>query len=149
MDNNIPTFKDLLAEMAFKRDDFQNRVHEYVFGGLREYCKAKIAEKNGHSKWVEHWYSEVDRLVGGSLLDALTTPIRGFSDRKKAFDKTINRIQVRQENLARLQHKKLELTYYKTVLKQGLTIEDFEPFWQKVHETWNDAESVGFDKMIS
>ncbi|MBI2372374.1 MAG: hypothetical protein HYV07_00105 [Deltaproteobacteria bacterium] len=49
----------IIQAMAWNREAFKNRVEEHLGGALLEFYKAQLAEKNGQTKWVRHWRSEV------------------------------------------------------------------------------------------
>ena len=49
--------------MAFDRDTYKNRLGEYIGGAYLEFYKARLASKNGFAQWVEHWMTEVKRLL--------------------------------------------------------------------------------------
>ena len=69
--------------MAYRRSDFKNKVESPLTGAIVEFYKARLARKNGQTRWVEPWLSEVRRLVGTDLVAELLHPIRGFTDRRK------------------------------------------------------------------
>jgi len=59
-----PARQALLQKMAYSRQQFKNRVEEKVGGALLEYYKAECAQANGFTRWVQHWRTEVERLLG-------------------------------------------------------------------------------------
>jgi hypothetical protein len=58
----------LLTAMAYNREAFKDKVEEKVGGALLEYYKAYLARQAGQKRWVEHWESEVNRLLDTELV---------------------------------------------------------------------------------
>jgi hypothetical protein len=87
------TAEDILTAMAYKREDFKNKVGEKVGGALFEYYKATLGSSSGQTRWVRHWRAEVQRLIETELVIVLLHPIRGFKDRKKAAREMIEDIR--------------------------------------------------------
>ncbi len=83
----------LVRPMAYDRKTFKERVTEKVDGALEEFYTAKLAQLNGHKKWVEHWLREADRLVFMELRRVLRRPIKGRWDRRKAVDEVIRELR--------------------------------------------------------
>jgi hypothetical protein len=82
----------VLQQMAYSRETFKDRVEEKVGGALFEYYKAECASVNGFERWVEHWRTEVQRLLG-ELQIALLHGIKGFKDRRKAYGEVLRYVQ--------------------------------------------------------
>lgn len=73
--------------MAYDRETFNNKVSERIAEALVTFYTAQLARKNGHTKFVRHWRSEVIALLQRSLVVVLLHDIKGFKVRKKAVDK--------------------------------------------------------------
>src|SRR5262245_32991609 len=76
----------VLRAMAYDRNAFKNKLEEYIGGAYLEFYKARLASKNAHTKWVQHWLTEVRQLLDRSLVAAMLHEIRGFKDRRKVFE---------------------------------------------------------------
>lgn len=83
----------ILTAMAYNRQTFKDKAEEHIGGALLEFYKAQLAEKNGHTKWVRHWRSEVRTLLERTLVTALLHEVKGFKDRRKALDEVIAHIK--------------------------------------------------------
>lgn len=75
----------VLRAMAYDRNTFKDKLEEHIGGAYLEFYKARLATKNGRRKWVDHWNTEVRRLLDRSLVAAMLHSIRGFKDRGKAY----------------------------------------------------------------
>lgn len=71
MSRTETTAEDVIAAMAYRREDFKNKVGEKVGGALFEYYKATLASSSGQTRWVQHWRSEVERLIETELVIVL------------------------------------------------------------------------------
>ncbi len=92
---------NVLAKMAYSRQQFKDRVEEKVGGALLEFYKAECAAANGYTRWVEHWRTEVARLLG-ELQIVLLHEIRGFKDRRKAFTEVMNYLEGKDASYRRI-----------------------------------------------
>ena len=124
--------RDILTAMAYKREDFKNKVGEKIGGALFEYYKATLASATGQTRWVQHWRSEVQRLIQTELVIALLHPIRGFKNRKKAVREMIEEIQAIDAQYRRAAEQTIQRDYGLKKLRAQITDEDTERFYQMV-----------------
>jgi len=124
--------EDILTAMAYKREDFKNKVGEKVGGALFEYYKATLASASGQTRWVQHWRSEVKRLIETELVIVLLHPIRGFKDRKKAARAIIAEIQAIDAQYRRAAEQTIQRDYGLKRLRAQITDKDTENFYQMV-----------------
>lgn len=82
-----------IKEMAYDRETFKDRVEEKLRGAILEYYKAETAVACGLTRLVGHWRSEARRLLSELEKVVLPHPIRGFRDRKKAFQEVVESVQ--------------------------------------------------------
>ena len=61
------TALDILTAMAYRREQFKDRVEEKLGGALLEHYKAVLARLSRQTRWVQHWEREADRLVRQEL----------------------------------------------------------------------------------
>src|SRR5438093_7510837 len=87
------TAKDIVTAMAYKREQFKDRVEEKLGGALLEHYQAVLARLNRQTRWVAHWEREADRLVHHELPIVLLHSIKGFRDRKKAAREVIDHLR--------------------------------------------------------
>jgi hypothetical protein len=71
----------------------RNKVEEKVGGALLEYYKALLARGAGQKRWVEHWESEVIRLLDTELVVVLLHSTKGFKDRRKAAAEVLQQLR--------------------------------------------------------
>lgn len=114
--------------MAYNRETFKNRLGEYLSGALGEFYKSRLAEKNGHTKWVQHWRTESDRLII-SFGYALAYEIRGFKDRRKALNEVVTYLQSRDSSYRRMATGQILRDYKITRIAAPIDDEDTETFW--------------------
>jgi len=124
--------EDILTAMAYKREDFKNKVGEKVGGALFEYYKATLASASGQTRWVQHWRAEVKRLIETELVIALLHPIRGFKDRKKAARAIIAEIQAIDAQYRRAAEQTIQRDYGLKRLRAQITDKDTENLYQMV-----------------
>jgi|SRR5580700_8565806 hypothetical protein len=118
--------------MAYAREDFKNKVEEHLSGALLEFYKARLAQKNGQIRWVDHWMGEVARLLELSLVAALLHPVRGFRDRRKALDEAIVELKAIDAGYRRTAENVIKRDYKIAKLRRHLDDEDTTAFWETV-----------------
>jgi hypothetical protein len=123
------------SAIAYPREDFKNKVEEHLSGALLEFYKARLAQKNGQIRWVEHWMGEVRRLLELSLVAALLHPIRGFRDRRKALDEAIEEMRAIDSGYRRTAENVVKRDYGIAKLRRRLEDEDTLAFWEMVETT--------------
>jgi PAS domain-containing protein len=136
---NATSSRKVLAAMAYRREDFKDKVEEHLGGALLEFYKARLARKNGETKWVVHWNTEVRNLVERSFVAALLHRIRGFSDRRRALNEVIASMREDDASYRRAAANIVKRDFGLTKLKVGLTDADTDGFWALVDAA---AESV-------
>lgn len=133
----IKTIEDLLAspewrklaEEADSRERYKNHITKHIAGAVREFYKARCAEKN-NLPGVKGWRKEVSQHLG-ALYDAIMHPISGFDDRRTAIDEVIAIFKVRDAKLrARAESEILtDFPALKGNLQVRLDESDSELFW--------------------
>jgi hypothetical protein len=129
----------VLAAMAYRREDFKNKVEEHLGGALLEFYKARLASKNGETTWVAHWNTEVRNLVERSFVAALLHRIRGFSDRRRALAEVIASMREDDPSYRRAATSIVKRDFGLAKLKKALDDADTEAYWGMVDRA---AESV-------
>jgi len=114
-----PDVKEVLARMAYSRQQFKNRVEEKVGGALLEFYKAECAAANGLTKWVNHWRSESKRLLG-ELQIVLIHEIRGFKDRRKALEEVLQYLNGKDGSYRRIAETAVARDYQLRKLKASV-----------------------------
>jgi hypothetical protein len=128
----------LLHKMAYSRQQFKNRVEEKVGGALLEFYKAECAQANGFTRWVQHWRTEVERLLG-ELEIVLIHEIRGFRDRNKAFDEVIQYVQGNDRTYRKIAANAVTRNFKAKRLRHGVPAAATETFYAQVTETARNA----------
>jgi hypothetical protein len=141
MDQNRQYIREAMLTfqgMAHTREVFKEHLQEKIDGALHEYLKAKLAEKNGYTKWVQHWYGESDQLLKqmGSLMSS-EIKIRGFKDKNKALSEVISYIKAHHSDLITNAYTQIKRDFTDKsgkfpTLKNDLTPQDESGFWSKV-----------------
>lgn len=124
----------ILQAMAYDRQTFKNKAEEHIGGALLEFYKAALAKKNGQSKWVRHWTTEVRNLIDRSLFATIKHSIRGFKDRKKALYEVISYVRSIDTSYRRSAEHIVLKDFGLKSLKIFLDDSDTEAFWKLVHE---------------
>lgn len=125
----------LLKAMARTRDVFKNKVEEHLTGAWFEFYKARLAEKNGETRWVQHWKTEVHQLLEHALVAALLHGIRGFRDKRRAVDEVVAAMKANDASFRRVALNAVKRDYGLKKVKVGLSDDDAADFW-------NMAEAV-------
>lgn len=118
----------LAEEEANNRDKYKNHIAKHIAGAMREFYKARCAEKN-NLPGVKGWRKEVAQHLG-ALYDAVIHNIKGFDDRRLAIDETIAYYKARDAN-ARARAETTILTDFPEFgkLSAHLDAADSELFW--------------------
>jgi hypothetical protein len=122
----------VLAAMAYPREDFKNKVEEHLGGALLEFYKARLARRNGDTKWVIHWNTEVRSLVERSFVAALLRRIRGFSDRRRALNEVIASFKEDDPSYRRAATSIAKRDFGGTKFEVALSDADIDAFWALV-----------------
>lgn len=131
--------RDLIAEtvilekMAYDRDHFIEKLDEYLTGAIREFYKARLAEKyfGCRNQDVNHWYLEVHRLLT-SFEEAYVHKVKGFSNKEKAFQAAKADVQAIDAERRRRATAIIINDYELTTLENGITDNDTNDFWDLV-----------------
>jgi hypothetical protein len=123
----------LLHALAYSRQQFKDRVEEKVGGALLEFYKAECAQVNGFSRWVEHWRSEVQRLLA-ELQVVLLHEIRGFKDRRKAYAQVIGYLQAKDSSYRRVARATVARDFRVKKLAHAVPDGAAEAFYRMVQE---------------
>lgn len=120
------------GHMAYDRNTFKDKVEEYISGAWLEFYKARLATKNGHTRWVAHWQSEVRSLLGRLDVVVVRHTVRGFLDRRKAIDQVVAHMQSRDNHFRRVAENTIKVDYNLKRLRVSLDDVDREDFWALV-----------------
>jgi hypothetical protein len=120
--------------MAYDRATFKNRVMEKIDGALVEYYKAALAELNGQAKWVQHWRSEVERLLFIELHTVLARPIKGRWDRRRAIGEVVAELRAADAGYRRVAEGAIKRYYGLKKITRRLDDEATQRFYAMVEE---------------
>ena len=132
----------VLYAMAYNRDTFKDRVREHITGAYLEYYKATLAKKNGYTKWVTHWETEVQTLLDRNLIAVLFHDVRGFKDRRKAFAEVSAALKAKDGSFRAAAEKVIRRDFEVRRLAIPLDDEDMAQFWLRVEQ----AADIGFTR---
>jgi len=123
----------ILEKMAYDREHFIDKMDEYLTGAIREFYKARLAEKyfSCRNQDVNHWYVEVHRLLT-SFEEAYRHKIKGFSDKDKAFKSAKADIVGISDERKRLATSIIIDDYDIDELNVQITDDDTRDFWELV-----------------
>lgn len=128
--------------MAYLRKAYQAKVQEHMSGGLSEFYKARLASKNGKTKWVLHWEREVDNLINRQLVNSLASTIRGFSDRQKAIDQVMQRMRADDSSYRDWATSVVKRDFKQRRLAKLLDDSDTNAFWDMVEAAVMAAKEI-------
>lgn len=134
MSRTDSTVEDILTAMAYNREEFKNKLEEKIGGALLEHYKAALAAGAGQTRWVRHWESEVDRLIGSELVVVLLHSIKGFKDRRKAAAEVVQHLRGLDEQYRRAAQRVVKRDYALKKLATKITDEATERFYDLVQE---------------
>lgn len=128
LENVVTRFQKLA--MARDRQGFKRAIAEHLKGALGEYYKAQAGKKNGLLTYVEHWETEVTRLLA-EFAEELGHSIRGFSDRGKVLQEAIHDIQLTDAQRRRSAEREVARDFKLPYLMAELDAQDTEQFWAR------------------
>ncbi len=120
----------LFGDMAYSRQVFIDKLQQHLVGAIGEFYKARVAAKNGHTKYVRHWNTEVRGLLTSFVAVALH-PVRGFTDRDKAIARAIAEVKAGDARYRRYAESVLPRNY-RMAVRKGLDDTDTAAFWAMV-----------------
>jgi len=129
----------LIEATAYKREDFKNKIQSHLTGAIVEFYKARLAKKNGQTRWVAHWKGEVKQLVEYRLVAEVLHPIRGFKGRRKAHEEAVTEMKECDRIYRTYAMTTLMKDCKLTKLKQSLDDGDTEAFWRYVEGVADSA----------
>jgi hypothetical protein len=122
----------VLRAMAYDRNAFKDKLEEHIGGAYLEFYKARLAEKNGQTRWVQHWNTEVRRLLDRGLVAAMLHEIRGFKDRRKAYDEVRTALKAKDAGYRKAAENTVLKDYGLRKVRVPLDAEDTADFWKLV-----------------
>ena len=124
----------LLQAMAYDRNDFVNKIEHHLVGAIAEFYKSTLAKKNGQTDLIYHWMTEVDRLINMEMPREIRHNIRGFRDRRKAFETAISEVQSNDKSHRKYAEGQVKKDFKLPKLQHMLNDSDTEAFWVAVRE---------------
>jgi hypothetical protein len=124
----------VLRAMAYDRNGFKDKLEEHIGGAYLEFYKARLATKNKQTEWVQHWNTEVRQLLDRNLVGAMLHSIRGFTDRRKAYEQVRTMLRARDAGYRRAAETIVLKDYGLRKVRIPLDDQDMEDFWILVDE---------------
>ena len=131
----------IVRAMAFTRQAYKDKMLGHLIGAVGHFFMVKLAERNGQTKWVQHWNSEVDRLVNMEFVVAVLAPIKGHWDRRKAIQETVEDIRAAELRFCRAAGNYLARVYKLKKIKKDLPAGVEAEFYAMVQEAAERALS--------
>ncbi|MCS6976562.1 MAG: hypothetical protein NZM31_06070 [Gemmatales bacterium] len=83
-----------ITAMAPDRKTFKNRLQDILGAALTHFYMVQLAQRNRQTKWVQHWNTEIDRLIHMDLVRILVSAINGGRwDKRKALAESLQDVQ--------------------------------------------------------
>lgn len=135
---DLDAFGVPLAEMAFDRSSFQNKIAEKLVGALGEYSFVQLAKANSQRKWVTHKETEVENLLL-QMITFLDLPTKGRFDKKRAALEMIEFYRDKLQKFA-ARAKNAYLVYYKQKPKNKIAADSLIPLLDRAKKLVSEYE---------
>lgn len=129
----------IMLSMAYDRSTFKDKVEEHVGGALLEFYKATLAKKNGKTRWVTHWMTEVRNLIDRNLSITIIHKCRGFKDRRKAINEVLSFMKQMDRSYRHVAVNTVKRDYGIDELHVELNDKDTDEFWKRVDSVVNSS----------
>jgi hypothetical protein len=130
----------LIAALAYTREDFKNKIELHLVGAIVEFYRARLAKKNAQPRWVDLQMSEVKSLIEHKLVYEIIHPIRGFKDRRRAYEQAVSEIKAGDKSYRKYAATSLKKDFKLTKLTLPLDDGDTERFWKCVDDVADTAQ---------
>lgn len=87
----------LIMAMALDRKSFKDKIFNLCDGALEHFFCVKLAQLNSQKEWVQHWSTEVARMVGPDVRRILRKETKGRWDKKKAVQEALEEVKLLSE----------------------------------------------------
>ena len=128
-----------LQAMAYDRRTYKDKVESPLVGAIVEFYKATLAKKNGQTRWVKHWMTEVKGHVEIQLVIEILHSIRGFKDRRKAYAEAVAEVRASDQTFRTFAENTIVKDYKLPKLKVRLGDDDTAAFWALVEKVAEGA----------
>src|SRR5438445_3832140 len=92
----------MMQKIALKRKGFKDKLLETLGAALMHFYMVKLAEQNQQTKWVQHWRTEIDRLVNMDTVRVLISTTKGHWDRRKALGESLADVRTADSGYRRI-----------------------------------------------
>lgn len=120
------------GHMAYDRAAFKAKLRQHLTGALGEFYKAAAVRKNGQQKYVQHWTTEVRRLLR-EMGAEFSHSLRGVFDLHRAYEEVRAEIRESDARFRRRAESSLKNKYDFT-LRMRLDDSDEVEFWRLADE---------------
>lgn len=128
-----------LLAMAYDRRTYKDKVESPLVGAIIEFYKARLAKKNGQSRWVKHWMTEVRQHIETKLVIEILHSIRGFKDRRKAYAEVVSEVRASDQTFRTFAENTIVKDYKLPKLGVRLGDDDTAAFWALVEKVAEGA----------
>jgi hypothetical protein len=128
-----------MLTMAFDRKTFKDKLQDILGGALTHYYMVKLAELNEQTKWVQHWMSEVDRLINMDTVRFLVSRTKGKWDKRKALQESLDDVRAADSGYRKVAANYVARVYRLKKIDQDLPASVDEQFLAMVQQAAEDA----------
>ena len=121
--------------MAYDRKTFKSRMLGVLSGALTHYYMIELAANNKQTKWVDHWSSELERLINLDLVTIVVTAIKGRWDKRKAVSETLADLASEDRSYRRIAANYVAKVYRLKKLDRQLPADVQDAFYAMVEES--------------
>jgi hypothetical protein len=125
----------LLLEMAFTRSVFKDQLEHKLTGALIHFYQIKYARANSKQKWVNHWSTELKRLLD-EFQALLLHSIKGNWNRTRAAREVVTAMN--NSDRYRVAAYNTVCRDFKQKLPKNLPDQSAAKFWTKVDNIISD-----------
>jgi hypothetical protein len=131
--------------MAFDRKSFKDKLQFTLAAAITHFYMTQLAERNGQTKWVRHWHSEVDRLINMDTVFVLVSNIKGKWDKRKALSEALADVRASDGGYRRAAVNYVVKVYKLKKVDRQLPAGIEEEFYRMVQEAAESALSAPAD----
>lgn len=130
--NSAKIAPQILKAMTYQREEYKNKIQSHLTGAIIAFYKVRLAKKNGQTRWVAHWMTEVKSLIEHQLVYEILHAIRGFRDRRQAYEQAVKEFQANDSSYRRYAATIVKKDFKLVTLKHALDDTDTAAFWEYV-----------------
>jgi len=143
--SRVQVAERVFQAMAFDRKTFKDKTLGILSGAITHFYMSKLAVANRQTKWVQHWQTEVDRLINMDFVVAILTEIKGKWDKQKAIGETLADVEAGKHRYRTAAINYVTKVYKLKKIKKDLPEDVDEEFLKLVRDAVDEALSPSVD----